>query len=261
MAVSAFQMLNQHRDLLYAWTSRTIRARYKQSIVGGLWAILQPVATVAIFTVLFTQFIKIDSGKFPYILLSYTAMAPWTFFSASVGDMVDSLTSNMNLVSKIYFPREIFPISALLARLLDFAIAITLLLVIMIYYQVPLFRLSWLWFPVILLIQLALALGLGFIGGALNVFYRDVRHLFSLGLQLWLYATPIVYPLSVVPEQWRTLYALNPMVGIIESYRGVLLEGQGPGLPLLFSAIIALLLLSAGYWLFKRVEFQFADLV
>ena len=188
-------------------------------------------------------------------------MAPWTFFSASVGDMVDSLTSNMNLVSKIYFPREIFPISALLARLLDFAIAITLLLVIMIYYQVPLFRLSWLWFPVILLIQLALALGLGFIGGALNVFYRDVRHLFSLGLQLWLYATPIVYPLSVVPAKWRTLYALNPMVGIIESYRSVLLEGVGPSLPLLFSAIIALLLLSVGYWLFKRVEFQFADLV
>lgn len=258
---NAMRTLVDHRDLLVAWTSRTVRARYKQSVLGGLWAILQPVATVAIFTVIFTFFVPIDTQNMPYVILAYTAMAPWTFFASSVGDMVDSLTTNMNLVSKIYFPREILPIAALLARLLDFGIAVTLLLVLMLYYRIPLFTASWVYLPMILSIQVALALGLGLAGGALNVFYRDVRHLFTLGLQLWLYATPIIYPISVVPEAWRPYYFLNPMAGVVEAYRAVLLHSTIPGSYLWLSAGVAFVILVGGYWLFKRVEFQFADLV
>lgn len=264
--------LYNHRDLLIAWTTRTVKARYQQSVLGGLWAILQPVATAVIFTVIFTVFIPIDTGNVPYIVFVYSAMVPWTFFSTSLVDMVDSLTINMNLVSKIYFPREILPIAALLARMLDFMIAGSVLILLMIYYQVPLFKANWIFLPAIVVVQLMLALGLGFFGSALNVFYRDVKHLVALGLQLWLYATPIIYPTTNVPERFLPFYFLNPMAGIIESYRDVLVRPEmttlgtytidGMQIPyLLPSAIIASVVLFAGYWFFKKAEFQFADVV
>lgn len=261
MQLDAIRTFVQYRDLLWAWTLRTVRARYKQSILGGLWAILPPAATVAVFAVIFTLFIPIDTNDLPYVIVAYTAMVPWAFFSSAVIDMVDSLTVNINLVSKIYFPREILPMAALLARLLDFGIALLLLLAMMVFYRLPVLTPSWFYLPLVLAVQLALALGLGFTGGALNVFYRDIRHLFALGLQLWLYATPILYPVSVVPEQWRSLYFLNPMAGIIESYRAIFLRAEAPPPQLGLSAVLALLIFLAGYWLFKRVEFQFADLV
>lgn len=244
-----------------AWTVRTVRARYKQSVLGGVWAILQPAATVFIFTVIFTLFIPVDTGAVPYVLFAYCAMAPWTFFSTAISDMVESLTANMSLVSKVYFPRELLPIAAMLARLLDFAIAASVLLVIMLFYGWPIFSVSWLYLPAIVASQLALILGVGFIGAACNVFYRDIKHLFALGLQIWLYATPIVYPVTVVPEHLRWLYFLNPMSGIIESYRDVLLRQEPPTTVLFTSALVALLFLVVGYLFFKQVEAQFADLV
>lgn len=253
--------LYSHRDLLLAWTIRTIRARYQQSILGGLWAILQPVAVVIIFTIIFTLFIPVDTGGLPYVVFSYTALVPWTLFATSITDMVDSLVINMNLVSKIYFPREILPIAALLARLLDFLIASIVLFGLILYYQLPLAPLSIIFLPVILLIQLLLMLGLGLAGSALNVFYRDLKHLFTLGLQLWLYATPIIYPVTLVPERLRPFYFLNPMAGAIEAYRAVLLRQELPGSYLWISASMALIIFLAGYWFFKRVEFQFADVV
>lgn len=261
MQTNYLTALFTHRDLLLAWTGRTIRARYQQSVLGGLWAVLQPVATVAIFTLIFTVFIPVDTGNLPYIVFSYSAMVPWILFSTSVIEMVDSLVTNMNLVSKIYFPREILPIAAMMARLLDFAIASIILFILMIYYQMPLFSLNWLYLPVILLIQLTLAVGLGLAGAAVNVFYRDVKHLLTLGLQLWFYATPIIYPMSVVPEQLQPFYFLNPMAGAIEAYRAVLLYQQKPDPHLFISALASSVILLAGYWFFKRVEFQFADIV
>ncbi|MCB0142349.1 MAG: ABC transporter permease [Caldilineaceae bacterium] len=261
MDAFAFKELHLHRELLAAWTVRTVRARYKQSVLGGLWAILQPAATVAIFTVIFTLFIPIDTANVPYVLFAYSAMAPWTFFSTAITDMVDALTVNMNLVSKIYFPREVLPIAAMLARLLDFAIAASVLLIIMLFYGWPILAASWVYLPLIVTVQLALILGVGLIGAACNVFYRDVKHLFALGLQIWLYATPIVYPITVVPEHLRWLYFLNPMAGIIEAYRAVLLQQQAPASTLVIAAIIAAFMLAAGYLFFKRVEAQFADLV
>lgn len=257
----ALQPLYAYRDLLVSWTYRTVRSRYQQSILGGLWAVLQPVSTVAIFTVIFTLFIPVNTGDVPYLIFSYTAMVPWTLFSGATLDMAESLVSNFSLITKIYFPREILPVAALLARLVDFAIAFGILFIMMIFYKMPMVAISWVYLPVILATQLALAAGIGLAGAALNVFYRDIRHLFALGLQLWFYATPIVYPVSVVPEKVRPFYFLNPMVGVTESYRAVLLRGELPGSYLLISAVVATTVLFIGYWFFKRVEIQFADVV
>lgn len=261
MQASALQELYSRNDLLLAWTARTVRARYKQSVLGGLWAILQPAATVAVFTVIFTIFIPIDTGGIPYVVFAYSAMVPWTFFATSITDMVDSLVINMNLVSKIYFPREILPVASLLARLLDLGIASIVLILLMFYYQMPVFTSSWLYLPLVLAIQFSLALGVGLIGAAFNVFYRDAKHLFTLGIQIWFYATPIVYPVDRVPEWLRPYYFLNPMAGMIEAYRAVLLHNTLPGPELWTSAAVAAVVLLIGYWFFKRVEFQFADLV
>jgi lipopolysaccharide transport system permease protein len=251
----------QHRDLLTAWTIRTIRARYQQSILGALWAVFQPAATVAIFTIVFSYFVRVDTGGIPYVVFSFTAMVPWTLFSTSVNDMVESIVTNMNLVGKIYFPREILVFAAMLARLLDFIIAFAVLILLMIFFKIPVFQISWLLLIPILAIQLLLALGLGLLGGALNVFYRDIRHLVALGLQLWLYATPIIYPVTLVPEQLRGLYFLNPMAGAIEGYRAILLHGMMPGNYLWISTLVAITIFFFGFWFFKRVEHKFADII
>ncbi len=257
----ALQDLVAHRELLLAWTSRTLRARYQQSVLGGLWAVLQPVATVLIFTVIFTRFIPVDTGGVPYLVFSYVAMVPWTLFSASVADMADSLVNNMGLITKINFPREVLPVAALLARLVDFGIASALLLVLMLVYRMPLPVAGLPMLAAILAVQLSLSLGLGLAAAALNVFYRDIRQVLTLGLQVWLYATPIIYPLSSVPASLRTLYFLNPMAGVVEAYRDVLLRGQMPGPYLLVSAAVALGALAAGYAFFRHVEYQFADVI
>ncbi len=252
------------KDLIMAWTYRIIRSRYQQSFLGGLWAIIQPAATVAVFSLIFTFFIPVDTGGVPYVVFSYVAMVPWTLFSASVSDMVDSLVGNMNLVSRIYFPREALPISCLLARLVDFGIAYMVVILLLVYFRLGVFVQGWALLPLVLLIQLSLALGIGLIGAALNVFYRDVRHIFVLALQLWFYASPIIYPVSVVKSNFPSfyyLYYLNPMTGVIEGYRDILLNQQMPGPYLALSACVAVGALAFGYWLFKRVEFRFADVV
>lgn len=255
------QSLHSHRDLLFNWTYRIIRARYQQSLLGGLWAVIVPTVTAVIFSVIFTFFIPVNTGNVPYLVFSYAAMVPWTLFSSSVTDMVDALTGNMNLVSKIYFPREILLISALLARLVDTFIAFGLLAVLMLYYRMSVSATGFLVLPLILLIQIAFSLGIGFIGGALNVFYRDIRHVFTLGLQLWFYASPIIYPVTAVPEKLQSIYFLNPMAGVLDAYRAILLYHELPGPSIFYSAGVALLVLVLGYLVFKRAEFQFADVI
>jgi lipopolysaccharide transport system permease protein len=254
-------ILSSHRDLLASWTLRILRARYQQSLLGSLWAVLQPAATVLVFTLIFTQIIPIQTQGAPYAVFSFAAMVPWAFFTTSVTDMVSSLTDNMHLVTKIYFPREILPLAALLARFADFLLAGAMLVVLMVITRQPFFLPGLLFLPVIIAIQAAFALGLGLIGAALNVFYRDVKHVFALALQLWFYASPVLYPAERVPERLQDLYFLNPMAGIISAYRNVLLYERLPDQTLLISALFAAGLLAAGYWFFKRVEFQFADVV
>lgn len=250
-----------HRPLLYAWIVRTIRARYKQSLLGGLWAIVQPTVATLIFSIVFTYFVPIDTGGIPYVLFSYVAMAPWTFFTTALMDMVESLVINMNLVGKIYFPREILPLAALFARLLDFGIAVLLLVGLFLYFRVGIDVRMLVFLPGVLATQMALSLGLGLIGAALNVFYRDVKHIVTLVIQIWLYASPIIYPVTSVPEWLRPYYFINPMAGILESYRDILLRQQPPGSYLFGAIACAAILLLVGYRFFKRVEFQFADVV
>jgi lipopolysaccharide transport system permease protein len=259
--ITQTQQLLKTRDLIWAWTVRTLRGRYQQSALGWFWAIVQPLATVAIFAVVFTRIVPVDTGGVPYILFSYTAVVPWTLLAASLADMAMSLVQNMNLVGKIYFPREALPIAALLARLADFGISFVLLIILVMIYRVPVSPLGLLYLPLILLIQLALILGLGIGSAALNVFYRDVDPLLKLIIQIWFYASPILYPVSLVPEKWQWLYFLNPMAGIITAYRDVLIYGRLPGYYLIPAAIVSLFILVVGYWFFKRVEFQFADII
>jgi lipopolysaccharide transport system permease protein len=253
--------LYQAKDLLWSWTGRNIRARYQQSALGWLWAIFQPAAQVMIFTFIFTLVVPVDTGEIPYPVFSYVAIVPWTLLASSLIDMSQTIVINMGLVTKIYFPREILPVAAMLARLMDFGIAVGLLIILMLIYQVPLFLPGLLFLPIILAIQLILILGLGLLSAAANVFFRDVQSLLALGLQLWFYASPIIYPVSMVPEHLRTFYYLNPMAGLIEAYRDVLLNNQLPGSYLIPSTIISLVIFWLGVWFFKRIEFQFADIV
>lgn len=248
-------------EFLVAWTARIVRARYQQSALGILWALIQPSATAIIFSVVFTFFVDVNTGDVPYILFSYVALVPWTLFSNGLTDMVNSIVENMNLVTKIYFPREIIPLAALLARVLDFGIALALFVPMVLYFQRPLLSPALIVLPLILLIQLALVAGLGLAGAAMNVFFRDIKYLLVLGLQILLYASPIIYPVSSVPEKLMPYYFLNPMAGIVESYRAVLLYGTFPGPALGLSAFLSFCALAIGYWFFKRVEFQFADLI
>ncbi len=248
-------------DLLLTWTARTVRARYQQSFLGGLWAILQPAAMAVVLSVVFTRFLPIDTGEVPYLVFAYAGMIPWALFANSLTDMVDSLVGNMNLVTKICFRREVLPIAALLARVVDFAIALALLLVL-----IPLFGLSLpigvlAYLPLPLSVQLTFSLGLGLAGAALNVFYRDVRHLFVLLLQVAFYATPVIYPISLVPESIRPLYQLNPMVGVIGAYHDILLRAEPPDASLAIAALVAAAVMVGGYALFKKTEPQFADIV
>jgi len=249
------------RDLLIAWTGRNIRGRYQQSALGWLWAVVQPVGMVVIFSIIFTQFVPVNTGDTPYILFSYTAMVPWTLFAASLSDMIPSIVVNMDLVRKIYFPREILPIAAMLARLLDFGVASVLLIIMQIIFQTPFFLLGWFCLPLILAIQLVLILGIGLAGAAFNVFFRDVQSLITLVIQLWFYASPIIYPVEMVPEELRTLYFLNPMAGVISAYRDILLNGKLPGTYLIPSVLVTLVIFAFGYWFFKKVEFKFADII
>lgn len=253
--------LYQARDLLWSWTARNIRARYQQSALGWLWAIFQPAAQVLIFTTIFTLVVPVDTGNIPYPIFSYVAIVPWALLASSLTDMSQTIVTNMGLVTKIYFPREILPIAAMLARLMDFGVAAGLLVILMLFYQVPLFLPGLLFLPLILAIQLMLILGLGLASAAANVFFRDVQSLLGLVIQLWFYASPIIYPVSMVPEQLRPFYFLNPMAGVLEAYRDVLVNGQLPGTYLITSALVSVVIFLLGAWFFKRVEFQFADIV
>jgi len=228
MIVSYLKDLYAAKDLLFAWTGRNIRGRYQQSALGWLWAIIQPAASVVIFTLIFTRIVPIDTGDTPYIIFSYVAVVPWTFLSTSLTDMAASLVANMKLIKKIYFPREAIPIAAMLARLMVFGVAAMLIIILMIIYKMPLYLPGLLFLPLILAIQITLILGLGMALAALNIFYRDVQSVLTLAIQIWFYASPIIYPVTMIPENLRTLYFLNPMAGILEAYRDVLIHARMP---------------------------------
>lgn len=243
------------------WTLRELKVRYKQSYLGAAWAILQPLALMIVFTIVFSQFAKVPTDGIPYPLFSYVAVLPWTFLAVSLSLGVSSLVNNIALVTKVKFPREILPLGTIFASFVDLLIASLVFVGLLVFYRESIYP-TVVWIPLLLLVQIILVVGIVLPISALNVSYRDFRFVVPLLLQLWLYASPVIYPTSAVPERWQVLYMLNPMAGLIESYRRVLLKGLPPdALHLGTAAIIAVLLLISGYIYFKRSEATFADII
>lgn len=251
--------LVRYRDLLYFLTVRGIKARYAQSVLGVGWAIIQPLFTTLVFTVVFGNLAGISSDGVPYVIFSFAAMVPWNYFSNTLTESASSLVTNANMITKVYFPRLVLPLSAALSKLLDFAIGLVVLTGFMVYFRfVP--SIWALALPLLVLILLLASLGLGMILSAMAVQYRDVKHAVSFVVQLLLYAAPVVYPTSNVPEAWRFWYSLNPMVGVIEGFRSALL-GTHP-MPwdwIATGGAVALALFVFGAFYFRRMEKVFAD--
>lgn len=258
---SYIKELYQSRDLLRIWAQREIKVRYKQSFLGAAWAILQPFVMMLMFTAVFSVIARLPSDGIPYPIFSYTALLPWTFFSTSISFAVPSLVNNMGLVTKIYFPREVLPVASVIAAFVDFCVASTVFVALMVYYWMPL-HLTMLWVPVLVVTQILLTLGVVFFASTVNVWFRDIRFVVPLGMQLWMYASPIIYPVSLVPERWRMLYMLNPMACLIDSYRRVILLGEPPQYAyLIWAMLLAAVSCVAGYLYFKRSEPRFADVI
>jgi lipopolysaccharide transport system permease protein len=250
----------EYRELLYFLIWRSIKVRYKQTALGAAWAIIQPFFTMVVFSVFFGGLAKIPSEGIPYPIFSYTALLPWTFFANGMSQASNSLVGSANLITKVYFPRLVMPLSNVLSGLLDFAIAFVVLLGMMLFYGIwPTVAIVWL--PLFLLLALVTAMGVGLWLSALNVQYRDIRYIVPFLTQFWLFATPIAYPSNLLSEPWRTLYGLNSMVGVVEGFRWALL-GSNPPRPMLgVSAVVAVLLLVSGAYYFQRMEKTFADVV
>lgn len=253
--------LNHYRDLLRTWSIREIKIRYKQSLLGGLWAVLQPLSVALIFSVIFSVFVKVPTDGVPPLIFYYAALFPWTFFANSVTAGSNSIISNLNLVTKIYFPREIMPLATIMAGLFDFVIAGIIYLAFALFYQVQ-FGPSLVLLPLLILIHILFTAAVVLILATLNVFYRDIRFVVPLGLQIYLYLTPLIYPLSVIPEKLLPFYMLNPMAGLIHAYRAILIHGQWPEPFYLGSAfLISLLLFIAAYTFFAKAARSFADII
>ena len=250
-----------YRELIYFLTWRDIKVRYKQATLGIAWAILQPMLTTAITSVVFGYLLKVDTGSLPYPVFTLAALLPWHLFQLSLQKSSISLVGNANLITKIYFPRIIIPLSSVLAVLVDFAISLILLFVVMLFYKLP-FTWNILWLIPLMLLSILAALAVGLWLSALNVQYRDIQQMVPFLLQIWMYATPIVYPITIIPEGTiRYLYSLNPMVGVVQGFRWALFGGSPPDMTLLFSSAAVILLLISGLFFFRRMEKTFADVV
>ncbi|HEV2763795.1 MAG TPA: ABC transporter permease [Pyrinomonadaceae bacterium] len=249
-----------YRELLYFLTWRVIKVRYKQTLMGAAWVIVQPLATMVLFTLFFNRFAGVRSGPMPYPLFAYTGLLLWTFFSGGVVNGTNSLINNTNLITKVYFPRAFIPAAAVAAGLVDLAVASVILVGLAVYYGVSL---TWgvLLLPLFIALTLLLALGVGLLVSALTVKYRDLRHALPFLIQLWMFASPVIYPSSVVPQGWRWLLVANPLAPVVEGFRAALV-GAGQNWTAVGTAtLITLLLLVVSLFVFRRVEETFADVV
>ncbi len=258
-----------YRELVYFLTWRDLKVRYKQTVLGAAWAVLQPVLQMLVFTLLFNKVGKIDSGDVPYPIFSFTALLPWGLFTKALTDAGRSLVNNRNMITKIYFPRLIIPFATILSGLVDFAIAFVVLIVMILYYNlapgssyhIQLTPAAW-YLPLFLLLSLVTALGIGLWLSALNVIYRDVGYVIPFLTQFWLFVTPVAYPVSVVSPKWQLIYALNPMVGVVEGFRWSLLGTQmtaSGGAILWVSVLVSVFVLVSGLFYFRYMEKTFAD--
>jgi lipopolysaccharide transport system permease protein len=249
-----------HRELLYFLTWRDLKVRYKQTLLGVAWVVMQPLMMTVVFTVFLGMLARVPTERVPYPLFVYAGLLPWTFFSGAVVGGGTSLVSNSHLITKVYFPRLIVPAAAVGARLVDFCVAFTIIVGMMVFYRVPLTA-NLLMLPPLLLLATALALGCGLLLSAINVRYRDIGVALPVFIQLWMFVSPVLYPTSLVPEAWRGVYALNPLVGVIDNFRAALFGGgfNWPALGLSAAFTAALLVFSA--YEFKRVEKSIADVI
>lgn len=263
--VGKFEGLNlrelwSYRDLLFFLIWRDVTVRYKQTLLGAAWAIIQPFFTMIVFSLFFGRLAKVPSDGIPYPIFVYAALLPWTYFSTALGQSANSLVGSANLITKVYFPRLIIPASMVVAGLVDFAIAIVILIAMMIYYGISPTG-AILLLPLFLLLAIMTALAAGLWLSALNVNYRDVRHIMPFLIQFWMFATPVAYPSSLLSEPWRTVYGLNPMVGVIEGFRWALLGAPPPGPLIGVSVLVSLIAFVGGLFYFRRMEETFADVV
>jgi lipopolysaccharide transport system permease protein len=249
------------RELLYFLTWRDVKVRYKQTAIGIFWAVLQPLLTMLVFSLLFGRLAKIPSDNIPYPIFAYSGLLPWTFFATALSMAGLSLVANANMVSKIYFPRLLMPTAAVLATTIDFAIAFIVLLVLMLGYGIAP-GIAALTLPLFLMLAFMTVLGVSLWLSALNVKYRDVRYVIPFLVQIWLFMTPVLYPSSMLPSQWRLVYGLNPMAGVVEGFRWSLLGTEAaPGGMILVSTSMVLLLFVGGLFYFRRLEREFADVI
>ena len=249
------------RELLYFLVLRELKLRYKQAAIGVGWAIVQPVLAALIFSVIFGMFARISTGSTPYVIFALTAVLPWTYFSEAVRRSSMGLVGDADLIRKVYFPRLIVPLAMVIAPLVDFFAGLIVLLIMLAWFHIPLTP-AILLLPVFLLVALALALAIGLWLGPFSVRYRDVVHALPFLIQVWLYASPVVYPASLVPERWRLLYSLNPMVGVIEGFRWALLGTDEPDVrAMAISATFIAVALAAGVVYFRKMERSFADVI
>ena len=250
----------RYRELLFFLVARDVKLRYKQTMLGAGWAIVQPVMTMIVFTVFLGRLAHVPSDGLPYPVFSLAALVPWTYFAAAVSGGSSSLNAYQHVISKVYFPRLLIPMAAVAAPLVDFAVAFVILIALMAWYGVvP--TAAVIWVPALTLLAVATAMAVSIWLSALNVRYRDVRFVVPFAVQIWLFATPVAYPASLVPEKWRLLYAINPMTGVIEGFRWALLAGPAPGLMTLVSAIAVVILLAAGVVYFRSFEGTFVDVI
>jgi len=256
-----FRELWNFRELLYFLIWRDLKVRYKQTVLGAAWAIIQPFLTMLVFSLFFGRLAHVPSDGLPYPLFAFTGLVPWTFFANALAQSSNSLIGSQHLITKVYFPRLVIPISSVLSGILDFAIAFLVLIGMVLYYGIiP--GIACLMLPLFFLLALITVLGAGLWLSALNVEFRDVRYIVPFLIQFWLFSTPIAYPSSLLSEPWRTIYGLNPMVGVVEGFRWALLKTTNtPGATLIVSAIAAIGLLITGALYFRRMERTFADVV
>jgi lipopolysaccharide transport system permease protein len=255
------QAVWRYRELLYFLTWRDVKVRYKQTVIGAAWALMQPFMTMIIFTVIFGKFAQIPSDGFPYPIFAYSALLPWQFFSQAINRSGTSLVQSANLISKVYFPRLIVPLAAALGPLVDFAMAFIVLLGMMAWFHIaPTWGVFAL--PLFMLLALLTALAVCLFLSALNVKYRDVGHTIPFLVQLWMYASPVAYPINLIPEEWRLIYSLNPMVGVIEGFRWALLGKSSPDFSvIMISILVVMILLFCGIVYFRQMERTFADVI
>lgn len=249
-----------HRELLYFLTWRDIKLRYKQTALGVVWAVIQPAFPMLLFTLVFGKLIGLPSDGVPYAVFAYAGLLPWTYFANAVGNSATSVIASSSLVTKVYFPRMIIPAAAVLAALLDFLIACVLLGVLMAWYRLPP-QSGLVMLPILTALATILALGVGMFSAALTVRYRDVRHALPFLIQFWMFATPIIFPASIVPERWRWALAMNPLTGIIENFRAALFGRPFAWAALAFSTAVALAVVVYAAYSFRRLERTFADVI